>query len=303
MNRRNFIKFNAFAFFASLLPLNNLLADKDNPIVWEVSGISTESFAALFNALGGLKKYIKSDISKATILIKPNICLPYPPENATTTSPSAIEALCEYLIREGAKRIIIADHTLQDTSKFNNIPLHEIAEKNPEVKLILVNEQRYYSPVQVDGKELKETEIMKLAKKVDLLINMPTAKHHSATHVSLAIKNLMGMIWDRAEFHTKLDLHQAIGDLAVVINPQLNIVDASRVLLTGGPTGPGKVIVENRLFASDDILAVDAIVASRYDFGGKSLPPKQIAHLEAAYQNGIGELDLNNIKIKTIGFE
>jgi len=303
MNRRNFIKFNAFVIIASLLPFDRLFANMGNPTVWEVSGCSIDSFAALFNAMGGLKKFIKSDLSSSIVLIKPNICLPHPPASATTTSPSAIAALSEYLIKAGVKKVIVADHTLQDSNKFKNIQLYEISEKYPEVKLILANEQRYYSPVQVDGKELKETEIMKLVQKADLLINMPTAKHHSATHVSLAIKNLMGMIWDRAEFHTKLDLHQAIGDLPLAIRPQLNIIDASRVLLNGGPTGPGAVIKDNRLFASNDILAVDAVVASRYDFGGKSLPPKQIAHLEAAYQNGVGELDLNNIKIEKIELE
>jgi uncharacterized protein (DUF362 family) len=169
--------------------------------------------------------------------------------------------------------------------------------------LILANEQRYYSPQQVAGKVLKETEVMKLAQKADLLINMPTAKHHSATHVSLAIKNLMGMVWDRAEFHTRLDLHQAIGDLSLAIRPHLNIVDASRVLLSGGPTGPGAIIEDNRLFAGSDILAVDAVVASRYDFGGKAISPGQIAHLNAAYKNGIGEINLNNIKVEKIDLD
>ncbi|MCP4580694.1 MAG: DUF362 domain-containing protein [candidate division Zixibacteria bacterium] len=303
MKRRDFIKSNAAAILAGCLPFNNLLANTVKSVVWEVAGASIESFTALFARLGGLEKFIKSDITRATILIKPNICLPLPPSSATTTSPSAIEGLCEYLIEAGAKRIIIADHTLQDTDRFNKILLHEIAGTYPEVKLVLANEQRYYSPVGVNGKELKQTEIMKLVRKADLLINMPTAKHHSATHVSLATKNLMGMIWDRAEFHTGLDLHQAIGDLTLAIRPQLNIIDAGRILLNGGPTGPGPIINENRLFASTDIVAVDALVASRYDFGGKSFPPDQIAHLRAAYQNGVGELDLDNIELKQIELE
>lgn len=303
MNRRDFIKFNACVLAAGLLPLGGLAGETGNSTVWEITGTSTESFAALFNHLGGLKEFIKTDIAKATILIKPNICLPHPPESATTTSPLVIEALCEYLIKAGATRIIIADHTLQDTNQFKRISLFDIVGKYSEVKLILANEHRYYSPVKVAGKELKETEVMKLVQKADLLINMPTAKHHSATHVSLAIKNLMGTVWDRAEFHTKLDLHQAVGDLPLIVRPQLNIIDAGSVLLSGGPTGPGSIIEENRLFASNDILAVDAVVASRYDFGRKSLPPNQIAHLKAAYRNGVGEIDLNNINIEKIDID
>jgi uncharacterized protein (DUF362 family) len=272
----------------------------DNSTVWEITGISAESFAALFNRLGGLKEFINTDIAKATILIKPNICLPHPPESATTTSASAIEALCKYLITAGAARIIIADHTLQDTNQFKRIPLIDIARRYSEVKLVLANEHRNYSPVKISGKELKETEVMKMVQKADLMINMPTAKHHSATHVSLAVKNLMGTVWDRAVFHTEMDLHQAVADLPLIVRPQLNIIDAGRVLLSGGPTGPGSIIEEKRLFASKDILAVDAVVASRYNFGGKSLSPNQIDHLWAAYQNGVGEIDLNNIIIEKI---
>lgn len=300
MNRRDFIKFNTCVLAAGLLPLGKLAGETGNSTVWEIAGISSDSFATLFKSMGGLEKFIKTDIARATILVKPNICLPYPAESATTTSPSAIESLCKYLITAGARRIIIADHTLQDENQFKGIPLFDIAAKYSEVKLILANENRYYRPVKVPGKELKETEVMKLVQKADLMINMPTAKHHSATHVSLAIKNLMGTIWDRAEFHTKLDLHQAIGDLPLIVRPQLNIIDTGRVLLSGGPTGPGSIIEDNRLFASNDILAVDAVVASRYDFGGRSLPPNHIAHLKAAYRNGVGEIDLSNINIETI---
>jgi uncharacterized protein (DUF362 family) len=299
MNRRDFIKLNAYAITASFLPLGRISAETGST-VWEVPGTSAESFAVLFNRLGGLNNFIKGEIEKATILIKPNICLPHPSEAATTTSPSTIEALCEYLINSGASKIIIADHTLQDSNQFGKIELMDIPRKYPEVKLVLANERRYYSPVRVAGKVLKETEVMKLVRRADLLINMPTAKHHSATHVSLAIKNLMGMVWNRVAFHTGLDLHQAIGDLSSAIRPHLNIIDAGRVLLNGGPTGPGPIVKDNRLFASIDVLAVDAVVASRYDFGGKSLPPDQIAHLRAAYQNGTGEIDIENIRIEKI---
>jgi len=300
MNRRIFIKFNAFMLAAGYLPLRGLAGQTGNSTVWEISGTSTESFASLFDHLGGLNELLNTDLEKATILIKPNICLPHPPESATTTSANAIEALCRYLIKEGAKRIIIADHTLQDTSQFNRIPLYEIAGKYSEVRLMLANEQRFYDPVEVAGKELKQTELMKIAQKADLFINMPTAKHHSATYVSLAVKNLMGVIWDRAVFHTKMDLHQAIGDLPLIIRPHLNIIDAGRILLNGGPTGPGPIINENRMFASSDMLAVDAVVTSRYDFGGKNLHPVQVAHLKAAYQNGVGEIDLNSITVQNI---
>jgi uncharacterized protein (DUF362 family) len=216
---------------------------------------------------------------------------------ATTTSPELIGALCSYLIECGVKRIVIVDHTLQKTEAFTKSEVLAIAGKYKAVKVVLANEHRFYEPIEVGGKVLKKTETLKMLPRVDLVINLATAKHHSATHVSLAAKNLMGLIWDRSEFHTRLDLHQAIGDLTQAVRPDLNIIDASRVLLNGGPTGPGPVSKEGRLFASTDIVAVDSVVTSRYDFGGRTLTPGEIAHLQAAHDNGVGEIDLDMVQI------
>jgi uncharacterized protein (DUF362 family) len=108
----------------------------------------------------------------------------------------------------------------------------------------------------------------------------------------------MGVIWDRSAFHTKLDLHQAIADLALAVRPGLSIIDASRVLLNGGPVGPGPVTKDNRIFASTDMLALDSVVTGRYDFGGKTLSAKEVPHLRAAYDNGVGEIDIKKIDVQ-----
>jgi uncharacterized protein (DUF362 family) len=211
--------------------------------------------------------------------------------------------ICRYLSEQGVLKIIVTDHTLQGANLFDTQPLVTEIQKYPAAKILLANDQRYYIPTEVKGKVLTSVEILKILPKADLLINLPTAKHHTATQVSLGIKNLMGLIWDRSAFHTELDLNQAIGDLALAIKPDITIIDASRVLLKGGPTGPGPISNDNRIFVSRDIVAVDSIVASRYSFGGKSLSAINIAHIKAAYENGIGEIDINKIELKKIVVE
>jgi uncharacterized protein (DUF362 family) len=139
-----------------------------------------------------------------------------------------------------------------------------------------------------------------LLSRADLFINVATAKHHSATQVSLGVKNLMGVIWNRADFHTTMDLSQAIGDLAVLIRPDLTIVDASRVLLTGGPTGPGKIALDMRMFASRDMVAVDSAVVGRYPFGDRSIRPHDIPHLRSAAELGVGVDDLDRITLTRV---
>ena len=299
MKRREFIKTGAAALASSLLPLNAVVGDGGGSVVWEVKGPQPAAVEALFAALGGLEKIMPMDPARAVVLLKPNICLPHSAAMATTTSPELVDALCGFLGVRGVGRIIVADHTLKGHG-FERMELMKRIQRHPNAKALLINERRWFQPVQVGGQVLETVERLKMLKRVDLLINLPIAKHHSATQVSLATKNLMGLIWDRTAFHTQLDLAQAIGDLALAVRPHLNIVDASRVLLDGGPTGPGPVVEENRLFASSDIVAVDAVVASRYDFGRKSLSPQEIPHLQSAFQNRVGEIDLEKIKVEKI---
>lgn len=300
MNRRKFIKQTSAVLAASMMPWNRLFANQANPVVWEFEGEPGVYVQKLFDVLGGLNAVLNKEPAKSTVLLKPNLCLPHRETMGTTTSVALVDAVCDYLITNKVRKVIIADHTLQQANRFKQHKIVKLAEKYPAVKVILANEQRLYQPVTANGKVLKEAETLKLIPKVDLMINLATAKHHTATHVTLAIKNLMGLIWDRSLFHTELDLAQAIGDLALLIRPQLNIIDASRVLLNGGPTGPGPIINENRIFASRDILALDSIVASRYNFGGKNLSAKEIPHLWAAYQNGVGEIDTQKIQVQNI---
>jgi len=269
-------------------------------VVWEIEGTRTDAIQALFSSMKGIKKLIAVNLDRATVLIKPNLCLPHPNKMGTTTSTQVVDALCEFLVTSGVKRIIIADHTLKKSSDFKKAEILQVVDKYSEVTLLLANEKRFFQPIKVNGKALKTTDALSLLPQADLLINLATAKHHSATRVSLAIKNLMGLIWNRAAFHTRLGLSQAIADLALAIRPGLNIIDASRVLLNRGPVGPGPVISENRLFAGFDILALDAVVVSRYEFGGKSLSAHQVPHLRAASQNGIGQIDIRKIKVEKI---
>jgi uncharacterized protein (DUF362 family) len=300
VKRRNFLKTSAFAISASLLPFQRLLALESGTLVYELTGEPDKTINLLFSSLGGIKNLIKKDVSKAIVLVKPNICLPHKDSYATITSTPLIKALCEYLLNEGVSRVIIADHTLQTADQFTALDISNYVKTNPKLSLLLADEQRYYSVKQIGGDVLKDTEVLKILEKVDYFINVPTAKHHSATQVSLSLKNLMGIIWDRQTFHTSIDLHQGIADLAKAIRPNLNIIDASRVLLNRGPVGPGPIENANKIYASTDMVALDSIVVSKYNFGGKSISAKEIQHIWASYKNGVGEIDIEKIKVEEL---
>lgn len=301
MKRRQFIKLGAVALITERLSGINLLKSQETlSKVWEFENINENTFPKLFAAFGGILSLLPKEPGKCTVLIKPNICLPNQSGSGTVTNARNIGMLIKTLVDSGVKKIIVADHTLMKTDDFENIELKTIVAGYPEATLILANEERWFQETSVPGKVLKSTQILKILGRVDLFINYATAKHHSATQVSLCIKNLMGAIRDRETLHTGMDLHQAIGDLTLAMKPHLNIIDAGKVLLNGGPTGPGPIKSDNRIFASQDILAIDSVVASRYNFGGRSIKPSDILHLTAAFENKAGEIDLGKIVVEKI---
>ncbi len=59
--------------------------------------------------------------------------------------------------------------------------------------------------------------------------------------MSISMKNLMGIVWDREYFHSS-DLQQCIADVYVDKKPALNIIDAYRIMFQNGPRDVRPVI-------------------------------------------------------------
>ena len=147
------------------------------------------------------------------------------------------------------------------------------------------------------GKVLDRVEVLKDILDNAVLINVPVAKSHSATGVSLGLKGLMGLIWDRESFHSQFNINQGIADLATVIKPQLTILDATRAMASGGPGGPGDVKKPNLIVAGVDPVAVDSYGVGIVPWYGQNFKGRQVEHLLIAHQRGLGKIDVEKLKI------
>lgn len=147
---------------------------------------------------------------------------------------------------------------------------------------------------------MKSTDIMKEVLKSDVLIAVPVAKSHSSTGVSLSMKGMMGLIYNRRAMHWRYDLHHGIVDICTVLNADLTIVDGTRVLSTNGPHGPGKVLKKDTVIASRDMVAADAYTISSFEWYGKRFKPKQVKHIRLAHERGFGRMDIENLTIKAV---
>ncbi|MBW1767320.1 MAG: DUF362 domain-containing protein [Deltaproteobacteria bacterium] len=154
------------------------------------------------------------------------------------------------------------------------------------------------------GVALKQADIMQDLLECDVFINTAIVKSHSATFITAALKNMMGS----APFSTCLNFHkgglfnddpaylaQCIADINLIRKPDLCVMDATEVLATGGPHGPGLLKRPHKVFAGRDPVAVDTYATRLLN-----IDPNKILMLDYASRHGLGQKDLSKVFIKEI---
>jgi uncharacterized protein (DUF362 family) len=202
----------------------------------------------------------------------------------------------------GAGKILVLDNTLSQAENcLENSGIREACKSIEDNMVYALKDDGLYEKVKIpEGKSMTKTEIMKEVLKSDVLIAAPVAKSHSSTGISLSMKGMMGLIYNRRIMHWRYDLHTSIVDLCTILKPDLVVIDGTRVLSTNGPGGPGKVLHEKTVIASRDMVAADAYAVSRFEWYGRRFKPKQVAHIKEAHERGLGRMDIQNLNVKAI---
>ncbi len=250
-------------------------------------------------AIGGMSRFVKDG---QVVAIKPNASFVAPPEWGATTHPEVLSAVIEQCLEAGARRVLVIDHTMGSAQRsFQRSGTTAAVAAFKDAKLTSLDEERVYREVEVPrGASLKRTAVAAIAGRADVLINLPTAKSHTATRVSLGLKNLMGLVWDRNVFHSEMDIHVGIADLATVIRPHLTIIDATYILHNNGPTGPGEVTHFSGVVAGSDPVATDAYAVGLGHWSGQMLKAEHVDYLRYAAERGVGTLDLSSLRIEEL---
>lgn len=245
-------------------------------------------------SLGGMAKYVKKG---QKVVVKPNIGWDVSPERAGNTNPKLVGRIIRHCFDAGASEVYVFDNTCDAWNLCYKNSGIEKAVKDAGGKIVPGNTENYYQTVQIPkGKRLKEARVHELILNSDVFINVPVLKHHSSASISLAMKNLMGVVWDRRYWHRN-DLHQCIADFVTWRKPTLNVIDGYRVMLRNGPRGVSEadVVLMKQLIVSADIVAADA--AATMVFGSK---PEDIPHIRIANDMKLGAMDLTRLNINRI---
>lgn len=292
MKRRDFIKFTISSLLASQLPVK--LFAKEPSLVAVSEG---QDYAAItrkvISAVGGMQKFVKKG---DTVVVKPNIGWDRKPEYAATTHPVVVKAIVEECLKAGAGRVKVFDNPCNDPRRSyesSGIPAALKGMDNVEVKQM---DRERYKNTKINGVFLKEWELYDEALSANVLINVPIAKDHGTSRLTLGLKNLMGIMGgNRGYIHRSID--EALADVNSVVKSHLTIIDATRILVRHGPVGGSldDVKVLNKVIASTDIVAADAYGTTLFN-----LNPQDVSPTVAAYKRGLGEMNLSKIKVMKV---
>jgi uncharacterized protein (DUF362 family) len=249
---------------------------------------------AAIEALGGMTSFVSPGYD---VIVKPNICTDYhPPEYASTTNPTVVSTLVSMCLEAGAKRVRVMDYPFGGTPQ-SAYQISGIAEAVEAAggEMHVMSRPKYAQVDIPQGRDLKKVEIYPDILETDLLINVPIAKHHGSTRLTLGGKNLMGTILDRNLMH--INLTQRIADLTSLVRPALTVIDAVRILTNHGPTGGdlGDVKQTDMVIASRDIVAADSYATTLF-----GLTAADIGYIQASAELGLGTTDLTNIDLREI---
>ncbi len=301
-SRRAFLKYSlrasTGAAFLSLLPSRRAWAIEDTvpepDLVAVRGGAPDKLFDTAVKEFGGLGRFVTKG---QTVLVKPNIGWDRPPESGANSNPLLIKRIVEHCFDAGAKRVIVSDNSVSWASRAYKNSGIESAAKAARATVAPADKERYYQKITIpNARVLKTVQVHEAFLEADVVINVPVLKHHQSTELTAAMKNLMGVVWDRGWYH-RHGLNESIADFCLFKKPDLNVVDAYIVTLRNGPSraGPEDIQLRKSLWLSRDIVAADAASAK---FVRKD--PAEIAHIRLAGELGLGKMNLSALNIRRI---
>ncbi len=267
------------------LPFDLVAVKNGDPVTMFDQGIA---------ALGGMSAFVKTG---QTVVVKPNIGWDAVPERAANTNPELVGRIVKQCLDAGAKNVMVFDNTCDEWTRCYRNSGIEKAVKDNGGQMVTGKTESHYKPVTIGkGVVLREARVHELILESDVFINVPVIKNHGGAQMSLTMKNLMGVVWDRRFYHSN-DLHQCIADFATFRKPDLNVVDGFRVMKRNGPRG---VSVNDVAEMKYQILTKDMVAADTAATKIFGIETEKVAHIGMAEKLGVGTTDLDSLNIKRI---
>jgi uncharacterized protein (DUF362 family) len=238
---------------------------------------------AAVDAVGGIARFVQPG---ERVLVKPNMAWDRTPAQGANTHPEVIAAVVRLCREARASRVIVAEVPVHDADRVVSRSGIGAAAREAGAELALPPDHGFVL-ASLGGTVLDQWEVYAPSLDIDRTINVPVVKDHSLSRMTCGLKNWYGLLGGaRAQLHQRI--HPSIADLGAAFRPSLTVVDATRVMVRGGPTGGGLDDVEpvGAVGAGTDAVALDAWGATLL-----GADPRDIPHIVLAEGKGLGRLD------------
>lgn len=289
ITRRNFLKVSGLALATGGLTDRLISAGRSfSPDLVAVEGLNYyDSTTRAVEALGGIRRFV-SNGARVGLLVNSVFDKP-----GTFVKPQIALALVALCYEAGAKEIV----SLEDVS--SSYWRRATLSKEHAEMVRTIRAPRGGVDVEIKGgRRLTSVEVTRDLMDCDVYINVPIYKDHEGTTFTGSLKNLMGATagstnrsWHRAGvlggyYDDIPHLSECIADGNLVRRPTLCVGDATEVIVTNGPFGPGKVLTPRMVVAGTDPVASDAFGATLL-----GLDPRKIHMLRSASELGVGSFE------------
>jgi uncharacterized protein (DUF362 family) len=273
-----------------------------------VAAQGPDAFASTLRAveaLGGIGRFVPRGATVGLLINGPK----YWRLEGSYTRPELALAVAKLCLDAGAKQVTILSPLAPGFWK--RTPL---AEKEASVLRALKASrlEDVERPVP-KGVALKKVSVSKDLLESDVFINLPIAKHHRGAGFTGNLKNFMGARSRKSceFFHEGSAMYaqtgeedaqflaQCIADVNTLRAPTLCVSDATVVLASNGPAGPGDLLRPGKVVAGVDPVAVDTYAVGLHGVKAAAVPMLGMAVLHGLGRSELGELAVRELPAGT----
>lgn len=218
----------------------------------------------LLAPLGGMSPIVQANDK---VLLKVNLLSAKEPAKAVTTHPEFVRTVARAVKRAGGAPYIGDSPAGPFTKRVLDRAYRRSGlEKMAGEEAIVLNRETGAEKIGIpDARRLRRAPICDFMLRADKVIGLPKLKTHSFQYLTLACKNMYGVVpgLTKAKYHAQFPQRERFADmmldLLAVVKPQLFIMDGIVGMQGQGP-GSGEPVEMKLALASTDPVAMDIAV-------------------------------------------
>ena len=235
-----------------------------------------KAIAQALALLGGIENIIDPG---DRVLLKPNILSASPPEAATTTHPTVVAAMCEFVLSAGGKPVVGDGAGIsRPGATAKALKASGIEEAARKAGAGVVNfETAGFTLVDVpEPLQFRKLYIANPVLEADVIISLPKLKTHELTYYTGAVKNFFGALPLKCRKETHLLgnrnlFGEAVADVYSIVKPGFAVMDGVWGMEGNGPSH-GKPVNSGVILASPDCVSLDIVAAELIGFDPLKIP-------------------------------